>query len=248
MQNVVVHIVLPKNLRLKNGQILGSETTFSVASELSPFYCSIEQVKLAGGTYLSKLSDFTVASMVYEVSKDADSYSYNEPAYPGTSDPKSPQFKKWRLWINARQNWVTAITAKVLLQNVWDLAGTRGSKTLGNFSINRVALLADEGFPKKVTDLQSEAAQWLIAIKSGGEVGPGGHIRGIIAAKGKWDADSAPPGRLWVTTGMGANQKSFPGYGSSNGKPLKYSSAPLTMWRYGRLTGSYVAVIGRVPF
>jgi hypothetical protein len=241
MENLAVHIVLPKGLRLKNGAVLGKEVTFSVVSAVTPFYCSVDQVRLASGIYLTKILDLTIASQIYESSKDADSQSYVRPRRPpAEADPDSQAVREYQLFVNARQNWVAATAAKALILGIWDLAGTRGSKTLANFSVQRQALVRDEGFPKKINDLQAEADNWLTSVKSGGQIGPGGHARGKMAQKGMYNPDT-PPGRLWITTGMGANRRTIPGYGSA-GAPLKYSSAPIVSWRQGRFMGNYVAM------
>lgn len=240
MDNLVVHIVLPKGLRLTNGTVLTREATFSVVSSISPFYCSVSQVRLHGGTYLNKLADTTIADMIYEISKDADSFSFSKPTPPvAGDDPEGLATRKYKLWINARQNWVNMMAARQLILNVWDLAGTRGGKTLGNFSMQHMALVKDEGMQKKLTDMQNEAADWLIVIKSGGDVGPGGHARGRIVAKGMYDPASVPPGRLWMTTGMGANSRTIPGYGSV-GSSIKYGSSPIMSWKYGRYVGGFM--------
>lgn len=70
-ENLVVSIVLPSTLSLQDGSVLGQEVTFEVAGSLSPFYASIDQARLHGGIYLNKLSDLTVAGMIYSISKEA---------------------------------------------------------------------------------------------------------------------------------------------------------------------------------
>lgn len=241
MENIAVHIVLPKGLRLANGSMLHKEVTFTLVSSITPFYCSVDQVRHATGVYLNKISDLAIAGAVYEASKDADSYSYTTPKQPPPeADPESLEVKRYKLFINARQNWVVATAGKALMLSIWDLAGTRGSKTLGNFSIQKQALVRDEGFPKKINDLQKEADTWVIVLKSGADIGPGGHAKGKMVQKGMYNTDM-PPGRLWVVTGMGANVRTMPGYGSGQA-PVKYCSSPLWLWRLGRYIGNYLVV------
>ena len=245
MDNLVVHINLPKGLKLADGRMLLDDYTLTVVGTITPFYCSVDQVRLAGGIYLNKVSDMTIASMIYEKSKDADSFSYSlttQPLVPDTAG--SLAWRTWNLKLNARQNWVKWMTALQLILNVYELSGARGSHTLANFSVQRQSIMRDEGMPKKISDLQKQADEWLIALKSGGMIGPGGHVRPTMAAKGIYDPSDAPAGRLWVTTGMGANERAVPGFGSA-GKPFRYSSPPIVCWRKGRYEGAYVAVVDK---
>ena len=242
MLNLVINIVLPKGLRLQNGAVLEQDITLSVIGSISPFYCSVEQVQLEGGIYLKKLAELTIAKKIYEVSKDADSFSYNRPRVPNIPyDVDNPAWRQYMIWVNGRQNWVNAIAAYQLVLNIYELSGARGSHTLGNFSVQKQSIMRDEGMPKKISDLKDGAQEWLITIKSGGDIGPGGHIRGRMAAKGVYSGTDATPGRLWLTTGMGANQHTFPGPGD---KPVKFNSRPYFGWRVGATMGSYLAVWG----
>ncbi len=61
MQNLVLHIALPTGLKLADGRTLMRDITFDVISQLSPYYASVDQVKLEGGPALAKLSDITIA-------------------------------------------------------------------------------------------------------------------------------------------------------------------------------------------
>jgi len=237
MQNIALSVVLPKGLKLKNGQMLYDDTTFTFVSEITPYYASVDIVRLVGGAYTNKIPDLTIASMVFNVSQQADSHSYLMPATPQTTDPTDPQVRKMNLFLDARQNWVSNVSAASLVQNVWDILGARGSKTLGNFSNERLAGVSSDGVPQLVQSLRKEADKWRIVMNSGADVGFGGHVKGGWGAKALYDVD-APAGRTWAVTGMGANAKSVAGYGSS-GKPVKYASGPMLAWRMGRYYGSY---------
>ena len=67
------------------------------------------------------------------------------------------------------------------------------------------------------------------------------------AAKGKYGDPDAPAGRLWMTTGMGANRTSIAGYGS-DGKPVKFGSPSVIQWRVGRYMGGYLSVVPKFMF
>ncbi len=223
MKNVTIHIVLPKGLSLTNGAMLSDSVSFQVVSDLDPYYTTIDAVRLEGGMWLQKLSDLTISLSIYQNSQKAQVLSYNLPPDPTSYDEHDLAFRQWRLFHTARQQYVTSLTAKELISNVHDLVGGRGSKTLGNFSVSRQMMQRDESIPNKLQELSAELKQWEIVLKSGGDIGPGGHARPRMAQKGLYDMDSLPPGRLWLTTGMGANRKTYAGFGSS-GKPVKFGS------------------------
>jgi hypothetical protein len=237
MTNLMVSVILPKGLRLKDGKRLYQDATFTFTSQLSPFYTSIAIVRLAGGPMLNKLPDLTIAGAIFNVSQQADSHTYVFPPEPVTNNPLDPSFRRKQLFLNARSNWVSGTVAADLLGAVADLSGLRGSKTLANFSVEKLTGVNSEGIPQKVQDLNKEAEKWRIVLNSGGDVGFGGHVKGSWGAKALFDVD-APAGRTWVVTGMGANSKTAGGFGSS-GKPVKYASGPLLAWRLGRYYGPY---------
>lgn len=237
MKNLFVNVILPKGLRLKNGMHLYQDATFTVTSELTPFYSSVDLVRLTGGPMLNKLPDLTIAGAIFNISQQADAHTYSFPPEPASSNPMDPIYRRKQLFLNARSNWVGNTVAADLLGAIADLAGLRGSKTLGNFSVEKLTGVNSEGIPQKVQDLNKEADRWRIVLNSGGDVGFAGHVKGTWGAKALYDVD-APAGRTWAVTGMGANAKTSSGYGSS-GKPVKYSSGPLLAWRLGRYYGPY---------
>lgn len=237
MKNLFVSVILPKGLRLKNGARLYQDATFTFSSQLSPFYTSVDIVRMIGGPMLSKVPDLTIAGMIFNASQQADSHTYVFPPEPQTDDPADPTFRRKQLFLNARSNWVSNTVAADLVGSIADMAGLRGSKTLGNFSTEKLSGVNSEGIPQKVQDLNKEAEKWRIVLNSGGDVGFAGHVKGGWGAKALYDVDS-PAGRTWVVSGMGANAKTAAGYGSS-GKPVKYASGPLLTWRLGRYYGPY---------
>lgn len=237
MKNLLLSVILPKGLRLVDGKRLYDDATFTFASQLDPCYTSVEIVRLVGGPMLNKLPDLTIAGAIFNISQQADSHTYVFPPEPHSDNPMDPTFRRKQLFLNARANWVSNTVAADLLGAIADLSGLRGSKTLANFSVEKLTGVNSEGIPQKVQDLNKEAEKWRIVLNSGGDVGFGGHVKGSYGAKALYDVDS-PAGRTWAVTGMGANAKTVGGYGSS-GKPVKYGSGPLLAWRLGRYYGPY---------
>ena len=247
MENLAVNIVLPAGLALADGSTLQEDASLTVVGTLTPWYSTIDLARLEGGIYLVKVPDLTLAAQVWQASQDADAitFHYPEPPQDGSDIRTDVGARKWKLFNHARQQYVSIKAARDLVLNVFDLAGVKGTRTLGNLSIGRQAFAREEGLPKKLSDMEKEIKYWSVVVQAGGEIGPGGHAKPGFAAKGMYDPSDSPSGRLWSTTGMGANKKTWPGYGSA-GKPVKYGSPPFTQWRVGRNFGNYVSMFPNV--
>lgn len=248
MDNLIVRIVLPQGLALKNNQYLIEDTTFEIVGHITPWYCSVDQVKLEGGPYIRGLSDITISAMIYQHGRTCDAITTFAPQPPqpsGTAFATLGQ-ETYQRFLLARQRYVQLKATKDLMLNLWDVNVTRGSKTLGNFSVSQVSQTKDEEVPKKLTTLEKDIKDWEIVVRSAGKITVGGRVLPTAAAKGLYDVDY-PAGRMWMTTGMGANRKSIAGYGS-NGKPVKFGSNPIIQWRVGRYTGGYMSVIPSMMF
>ena len=72
MQNLIFHISLPKGIKLMNGATLMKDVTFDFISQITPYYSTIDMVRLAAGPTLKKLSDITIACQIYRSSNEAD--------------------------------------------------------------------------------------------------------------------------------------------------------------------------------
>ena len=72
MQNLIFHISLPKGIKLVNGATLMKDVTFDFISQITPYYSTIDMVRLAAGPTLKKLSDITIACQIYRSSNEAD--------------------------------------------------------------------------------------------------------------------------------------------------------------------------------
>lgn len=220
--NTVFHVTLPAGLTLVTGAYLVDSVTYDVVSGLMPYYASVDQVRLAGGVYIRKLSDLTIASMVYTASKEVD-LMYP----PGTglglqSSPNSFRF------VGARNLYAQNLAAKNLIENVIGLFGTPGSHILANFSVTRQRPNEKEGVGQKITSLEETLKLYDPTIRSGGNTVPGGHAKAQFAAKGVFDWTERTPARTWLSTGMGANASSqdFGSPTGGRGKPVKFFSSP----------------------
>lgn len=249
--NLIIHITLPRGLKLVDGRMLGQPATFDTVGYLTPYYCSVDEVRLMGGVYLRKLPDLTISCMIYHISQDADVLTYNRPGRPHDLDLDDgydhPFHKQWRDFEWARGKYVEHEAARRLILNVFDLAMTRGTRTLGNFSIGRQEFSREEGLPKLLLDLEKEVKDLKIVLKSGATVGPGGHVKPRMAAKYLYDSNDLPrPGRLWITSGPGANAVTVSGRSSTggHGKPVKYYSPWYVSRRLGRYSGPVITSVG----
>jgi len=250
MTNIIINIVLPPNLLLMDGSILDQEVSFMLTDQIDPWYASVDEVKLEGGIYLTKLPEITMASQIWNASKFCDALTCHEPTLPPQLTPYDPGHlgaHKYFLFNTARNRFVSVRAALASIYNVFDLAGVRGSKTLGNFSVTRMSFARDESLPKKIRAMEDELSKWKIVIQSGGEIGYGGHAKAVFAAKGKYDPSDIPAGRQWWVTGMGANHKTMPGFGSA-GKPYKYGTPSFINYRVGRAFSNYVTIFPNTIF
>jgi hypothetical protein len=247
MVNIVVHITLPRGMRLlpvaPNGPaILEEPVTFDVVSALSPFYASVKQVQLAGGMYISRLSDLTIASEIYEVSKDVDLLCLHPPTNPATDSGMR--------FLGSRESWVAAKAARDLLLGVSALIGAPGVRTLANMSISRSRGLEGESISERVSSLNKDIALYDVTIRSCGSIVPGGHAKAGMAAKGVMDWSEKTPSRTWKVTGLGANAMSLD-FGSptgGRGKPVAfyshpYYSPPFISLRMGIYQGAYPLIV-----
>lgn len=249
--NLICTIQLPEGFGLTNGMVLLEPVQFQIASGLSPYYSSTDLVRLEGGIYLRKLSDLTIASMVYWASKQADALTWSLPMMPPSYAPFTDfQEVHFRNFIMARQVWVTLMSAHQLILNMFDLNAVRGSRTLGNLSISRQDFSNDNGVPGKLRDLTSQINNWELSLKSGGNIGHKGHVKPRMAAKGLYDDSDNTPGRTWLNSGPGANTYSLTGVSSAGGrsKTVKFYSPVVVGNRIGRYFGPTVLVTWpRVP-
>ena len=70
--SLIFHISLPKGIKLVNGATLMKDVTFDFISQITPYYSTIDMVRLAAGPTLKKLSDITIACQIYRSSNEAD--------------------------------------------------------------------------------------------------------------------------------------------------------------------------------
>lgn len=220
--NLVIHIVLPAGLTLVTGAYLAQPATYDVVSALTPFYASIDQVRLEGGVYLRKLSDLTLASQIYMASKAADLLYPPGTTLGINSSPNAFRFA------GARQLYVQSLAAKKLIEGIITIVGNPSSHVLANFSVANQKPNVKEGIGQKITSLEETLKLYEVTIRSGGNVVPGGHPKVQFAAKGVFDWTERTPARTWMTTGMGANASSqdFGSPTGGRGKPVKFFSSP----------------------
>jgi hypothetical protein len=221
MVNLVLHITLPAGLGLTNGSSLQCPVTFDIVSAISPFYASVSQVKLMGGPLLRKLQDITIASQIYDSSKQADLFNMCPPI---SGD-------RYVLYTGARNQWVQSDAARDLLLSATELLGNPGSHILANFTVARQKGYESEGTPEKLKELKEQLKIYEVTIRSGGRTVPGGHAKSRMAAKGVFDWEERAPSRTWITTGMGANSQTIDGGSPTGGrgKPVKFYASPLFM-------------------
>jgi hypothetical protein len=220
--NLIFHITLPAGLALVSGAYLTDPATFDVVAALVPYYASVDQVRLQGGMYIRKLSDLTIASMIYNASNEVDLL------YPPSATTTFSNSPNTFRFVGSRNQYVQALAAKQLIENVLGLIGMPSSHVLANLSITRQRANEKEGLGQKITSLEGTLDLYRPTIVSGGNVVPGGYAKSQFAAKGVFDWTERTPARTWMATGMGANASSqdFGSPTGGRGKPVKFFSSP----------------------
>jgi hypothetical protein len=216
-----LHITIPRGLALTDGEVLEEPVTFDVISAAHPFYASVDQVRLEGGPLLRRAQDITVAEHIYRVSQQVDLLNFHPPS--GGDHAK--------VFSAARNLWVSSKTTKDMLTSLSVLLGGPQTHTLANFTFVRNKGFETEGLSQKLKDLDKEIKEYEIAVRSGGKIAPGGHVRPRFAAKGLLDWEERTPARTWVVTGMGTNTQTVDtgGLTGGRGKPVKFYASPLFM-------------------
>lgn len=225
MLNLILHITIPAGLRLVNPvapnvtQTLQEPVTFDILSACSPYYASVDQVKLAGGPMMRQLQDITIACSIYQTSQQADLIARSS---RGSTDDR---FR----FTGAQNQWVQAKSARDLLLSISTLSGGPSSHVLANFSVSRQKGFESEGLPERLRDLKEQASDYEAVLRSRGRMAPGGHVKPMMAAKGVLDYQERTPGRTWIVSGMGANASSPEVYEAGTGgrgKPVEFYSSP----------------------
>jgi len=112
MQNLIFHISLPKGIKLMNGATLMKDVTFDFISQITPYYSTIDMVRLAAGPTLKKLSDITIACQIYRSSNEADLITAARVPLSGLQHTRL---------IGSRLQYVTALASRDLMLNVVSL-------------------------------------------------------------------------------------------------------------------------------
>jgi hypothetical protein len=227
MENIIVHITLPKGLKLTNGAYLANDITVDVVSSLTPFYASIDQVRLEGGSYIRNLSDLTLASAIYSASRKADQFC---------SVPPAVGSQAYDSYILARNVWVTATVSLQMLLNILNRFGKQ-AHVLANFSVTK-----DIDVDKKIDELRAIIAANEPVLRSCGTAAVNGRPKPKMAAKGVNDWTERTPGRTWASTGMGANAMSEDPLSATGGrgKPMSFFSQPFFSIRTGIFQSSRI--------
>lgn len=231
MKNLVAQILLPKGLALKSGAFLDDDVVYEVISEVSPYYASVEQVRLEGGQYLSKLSDITLGAMIYQMSKRVDQLAPPE-LMPPTG---APSMRQGNLVHRSRNIWVIAKSVETLLDNMAGLLGNASQHVLANLSISRSRGNHTADLTVKFNELAKTIKEHEITLRSWGRVMPGGRAKAGFAAKQLAELEKITS-RTWQTTGMGANAVSAEmGVGTEGrGKAVRMYASPLINIMRGR--------------
>jgi len=183
--NNLVTVTLLSGIASTAGETFAETIELEFFTGLSPYYTSVNKVKLEVGSLVTEIKDLTSAMAILEASIEADALTFS------SIEINSELFK------HARREYVTAASAFRLVSNIG--GNLLKSKTLGDLSVTY-----DTESHKDVLEyLQDMMRKWGDQLMAGGGAQA---IRGPrMVVKGSRDTDKPTFDRMWE--GTGTNKK-----------------------------------------
>ena len=148
--NNLVSVKLKQGIASVSGETLQEDVEFQFFTTLSPFYTSINKVRLEVGSLVTEIKDLTSALSILESSIEADSLSFS------TTNINEDLFN------HARREYVTAASAFKLVSNV-------GGNLLKSKSLGDLSVTYDTNSHRDVLEhLQEMMRKWGDQLMSGG--------------------------------------------------------------------------------
>lgn len=197
MINQEYTITINGSIRDSLGNEFGSNTEVYFYTELEPMYCTVQDIRLEIGQYISNIPDYTIALKIWKSSTYADHITY-------ITVPKSG--KRHDYYVFAREQFVKASAVVDLLNLVIMETGGGHKKLLGDLEITKFGLkLADNPL---ISDWAKQRKGWQWVIENGGEMTPGSGHKPGVAVKAGSHPNRPNIGREWII-GEGVNSKTL---------------------------------------
>jgi len=131
--NSQIEIFISKDIKTVSGKTLPSNTTSCFTTEMTPMYCSVEDVRRFAGGYIEEVNDDIISQLIVRYSVAADTMSSCFLSIP-------PSSADYRLFLQVRSYWVLLKTTLNIIFNTnsYIITGQgKQFKQLGDFSVSK---------------------------------------------------------------------------------------------------------------
>lgn len=221
--NVV--IVTVSNITALDGTTMAEDFQYYFTTQYSNLYCSVKQVRLRAGGYMSSVPDDTINLAIFEASEMADavtfgltrndglrtSYIVGNGAISPTYYSGGGRLRNGPYLDLARTQYACCMAILYILSN--SLGPTAKKKRLADFSVD----YGEGHMTDFMNDLKKCCEEWELVLNAGGYIVKGGSLPATSAIKGSMHPDYTRAGRLMHADNSlpAANLKVRPGIGRS---------------------------------
>lgn len=194
--NQMIEIRLGKTIANETGDLLlGEDISLFFTTQYSPFYTTVESVRMEGGPLLNYIPDSTIALMIFWSSLEI---NYIKPSV--ICDDAMFCFAKARYAIYDAVLRALMSPGGSFVNGMHSISG--GSKSLGELSIKKGSSgnsgsLSGGLDPDTFKYLKGLKDEWWRVVNSGACIVPGQGFAPTSAIRGYYDPARRPPGRLW---------------------------------------------------
>lgn len=188
-KNNVVSVTIASGVQALDGTSLASEHEFDFMTTTYPAYTNIRKVLLSIGTLLQGVEDDTIQTAILEGSVEANTLTW------------STNYTNLDIFRHARREYVTCLTASILLTN---LTSTLKSKSLGDLRVEYDV----SGLQRSLDRIEDCLEKWEPQLISGG--GAKASRNPSMVVKGSMDPDRPIVSRSWQSTDDGFVSRRIP--------------------------------------
>jgi hypothetical protein len=198
LNNQLIIVELDASIASYVGDVLGSDVQVTFATVMTPFYASVDLVRMEGGPWLDFVPDITLAMMIQWSSREVD---FITPAGKKSGDRISFARAKFVMFDSVLRCF--NLPGSYANQPGGVLGG---KKALGDLSITSgtgsvVSRTASGIDTYTLSDLKAKRAEWWRVVNANSEINPGQSLGFETAQKGRFDPDRRLDGRQWADPG-----------------------------------------------